>query len=373
MAKPFKIVDGREGIVFYPGIPEDRVTKLFYEEGNYNRAVKSATLARGLLKELTNGGTNVQASVLTYPNIESKINAETNLYPKRGKEKKILAVHMPHLGVDIQTAIEDTTLTEKIPPTKLLEQIIKLFKQIKRFNDAGYFHADIRSLNVMLNPETFELTIIDYGNFDNLGDVLKNTVFGYFEFPPEYLLKEFVVSDDKFKIVTKFIGNTLKYRDPGDSHHSEPIFDDDPSQTLYDNICIYAKKYTKKYVLSPDDYEEDDDNEKVKFEKAKNLFDIIIELFKAYATNREALKGSIERLYTFDSFCLANTMLLLVVPSSPVSAILKELTEFDLRKRKDTDWALAELEKIKLAAGGGRRSKTHRKRKGKGRRSTKTQ
>jgi serine/threonine protein kinase len=100
---------------------------------------------------------------------------------------------MPHKGYSIRDIGKDPAMLAKIialPLEVKVREIYKLMNILKALGDAGYVHGDLREPNILINPDTGTMNMIDF-------DLLKPTsVFGatfpspYYHIPPEaaYLL-----------------------------------------------------------------------------------------------------------------------------------------------------------------------------------------
>lgn len=175
--EPF-VTAGGEGVAFYPGLEDPgQVTKLFFSKNAYDRTIASTDLAREQLTPVArNQGTLIKSlDGVSNLNIEARANVVAEYYKKRNKGMPIFAAQMPHLGMDIYTAIYDhEAIIKGIPILPLLNQFIKLFTQISQFNEKGFFHADISIMNVTMKMDPLELFIIDYGKFNTLAHTLEN-------------------------------------------------------------------------------------------------------------------------------------------------------------------------------------------------------
>jgi hypothetical protein len=85
----------------------------------------------------------------------------------------------------------------------MLGQIQKLISQVYQFYTTDNIHGDIRELNIMANPATGDLTLIDFDWFHPSGFFFDeyHKFLGYYNNPPEAL-------------IGKYIAHILNARDP---------------------------------------------------------------------------------------------------------------------------------------------------------------
>jgi hypothetical protein len=80
-------------------------------------------------------------------------------------DDQVFVARMPNLGWsfrDISRTPHLRAAFQALPPEDLCRQILKCLRVVKNLKDADYVHADIRETNIMLNPFTGTITIIDF-------------------------------------------------------------------------------------------------------------------------------------------------------------------------------------------------------------------
>lgn len=191
------IAAGTEGCVLKPALPNlnndnnwkeypNSVTKLYTKPFYIEKAIKDSETIYDLLKNSTHQVHQYKYKGYTGKNIPPAIQAKcgidsaTSIYPLR----------MPDLGTDIQHIQNHYREYRNIPVSVFLNQLLKVFKQVQTLQEKGYIHGDIRETNIMANPKTGVLTLIDFGwlypkeeFFKHYGDGL-----GFYNNPPESLL-----------------------------------------------------------------------------------------------------------------------------------------------------------------------------------------
>jgi serine/threonine protein kinase len=194
----------------------DNITKIFFKKNEGLNAIQSQTKAKEILK-------NDNLRINKY-----KYNIYTPFYLPEETQKEcfgdniskypahIFPVRLPDLGVSM--AYYDTAMIKKIQKINvftILEQMNKLIQQVSDLYTQGYIHGDIREPNVMINPDTGNMTIID---FDWLRE--KNVFFkdyyhalGFYNNPPESLMVEalpyFYNSSDDYPLLIQVIQTTV--------------------------------------------------------------------------------------------------------------------------------------------------------------------
>lgn len=174
------------------------VTKIFFEKqspdpaevaAGFSRMVGNTPYIKPYTKEYTLG--NIHESIAA--NLRNK-GAVYNM--------PLQLVRMPNMGKSISKIAEFyKDVRENVPAPimiheigKLIGQLAKLNKQVK--NNSGedktkteyYSHTDIRPDNVMLDPKTGTLQIIDYDWLSTYRTIYNEYPFGFYSNPPECLI-----------------------------------------------------------------------------------------------------------------------------------------------------------------------------------------
>lgn len=198
----YKIVGaGSYGAVIKPALPNvvnnetvhypTNVTKLFFEEDAMDHVLNIASKLPKLMGK--NEGHSIYKYVKTYKvadlpaGIFNKLKEEL---PYLKNSDALYLVRMPNLGIDI-SKIDDPTVYKEIRkrhPLVILEQIQKLLNQTANLARNDYIHGDIRPPNVMVNPSTGILTIVDFDWLYPIDAFVDDYSFGFYSNPPEYLV-----------------------------------------------------------------------------------------------------------------------------------------------------------------------------------------
>ncbi len=193
---------GTYGFVVKPAIPNkindknvkfpNNVTKIFYRKKNYNDLMKKTQKIKNVIgnnkgQRINSYKKQVTARNLSYDAYDELV--KHNLYATRNKN--LYAVHMPNLGLDVVSVLDNEYIKlHKFSFSHILQQIHKLFSQTYNLYKNQYIHADIRETNVMVNVNTGDFTIIDFDwfdSFDGFYNRYRNN-FGFYNNPPECLL-----------------------------------------------------------------------------------------------------------------------------------------------------------------------------------------
>jgi len=188
---------GGFGCVVGPALPNrvgsnwvyspNNVTKLYFKDRNARKAIDDAATVYGTLKNDGHAVTK-QARYLA-GTLPETIRKQCRISP----QSIVSALKMPNLGISINHIANSAyTSFRAFPVPHIFRQFLKLCKQVAVLKLQGLVHGDIRETNVMANPKTGALTLID---FDWL--MPKDTFFreyrdhlGFYNNPPESLLHE---------------------------------------------------------------------------------------------------------------------------------------------------------------------------------------
>lgn len=182
----------------FPG----EVTKAFYGPDDKAKALDSQRKAQVLMGY--NRGHAIEN--YSYPYKLSNIPPTSNLYQtilatwKAGDPAPVASkpnskymdlplsiVRMPTLGVSVETALYDNIDLSTVPVLEFFRQVEKVMHQVVLLKGAGMIHGDIRHTNVMIEPRTGQLTIIDFDWLKEKGDFFAKygKHLGFTSNPPE--------------------------------------------------------------------------------------------------------------------------------------------------------------------------------------------
>ena len=174
--------ENKSGWVTYP----KHVSKLFRQQQNYNSALNKTRKAYNLMGQ--NSGHTLNSYTHNYKT--------ANVLPPTIKRncafenaEPIFVTRMPHLGISFQDIPNYMQPLLQLPIKTIVQQIYKLLTQVQSLQTAEYIHGDIRESNVMIDPQTGTMTIIDFDWLKPKDEFLATYPMGFYSNPPECLLE----------------------------------------------------------------------------------------------------------------------------------------------------------------------------------------
>jgi serine/threonine protein kinase len=220
------VAAGSYGCVVKPALPnvnvegndpswkyyDGNVTKLYTNKDHLKKAIKDA---KRIYKMTDNDGH------LVHP-YKFEAYKGKHLKPATLKACKYIPANkfmnplrMPNLGYSIHDLKrgrhEELAVMRKIPASVIFKQILKCLKQVERFHAKGYIHGDLRTTNIMVDPSTGAITIIDFDWFSRTDDFFHNYMhnLGYYNNPPECLLPQIFTWIPEGKSIEAYIKEIL--------------------------------------------------------------------------------------------------------------------------------------------------------------------
>ncbi len=189
---------GSFGCVVEPALPNENetgtwtqfprnVSKLFRNRENYNAALQHTRKAQNLM------GHNRGHRMNTYRHNYKTANSLPHHIRKScslEKGEPIWVARMPHLGVSLWEIdyIPNRTKLRRIPVAIIVQQVWKLLTQVHAIYKAAHIHGDIRETNIMIDPETGVMTLIDFDWLLPANQYLAEYPLGYYSNPPECIM-----------------------------------------------------------------------------------------------------------------------------------------------------------------------------------------
>jgi serine/threonine protein kinase len=206
MAQPYTILGrGGYGVAVDPALPNQdaagqevqypgEITKFFVRKANYDKALSNAANLRSRFptevskiapytKPFTLANTtSIPGLKLDIERVAGKgyLPSNTPVYP----------IHMPNLGFSLYDCYIKPNVKAKLQalnPLTIAHEILKSLKVVGEINGMGYIHGDIRERNVLLNPDTGQLTIIDFDLFQSADSFLEKNYRFMYHMPIEYI------------------------------------------------------------------------------------------------------------------------------------------------------------------------------------------
>jgi hypothetical protein len=326
------IKSGTFGLTLRPGLPNKKengswqeypnsVTKLFFKKDDLLKAKDSANLVYAYTG-------NKGHTVDLYKHRYKKANIPKAVLDKIPKnDKEILKSHlypmrMPNLGIDL-SAIKNPDkyrLLRKINPMSLLHQIHKVLKQVNNFVSNNKVHADIREPNMMINPKTGDLTIIDFDFFMDSKDFFRQNNVAFYNRPIEnyiycnYLDDYGIAVEYDYQVIKRAIDNADNFKSLIEYYDTFLEQQAKESDTRTFDLGLYMHDQNSRLLFR----QELDLEFKSKDDLIKAIKKNIQYIYKGKPIGDEftyAMKAQYERAMfpTFDSYGLALSLLDLLV------------------------------------------------------------
>jgi hypothetical protein len=200
---------GSFGLVFAPALDNvdpngnpvsfpKNVTKLFYRGSNYEKALRNYNVLRESVPSVANG---VRLTKYTrkykFRNLPNSIKANIkSRRPYTDEWQPMYPVRTPYLGVSFSDLHKHTVVYSHVPIETTIREVYKIMKQIKEIGDAGYVHADIRETNVMVNPNTGIMTLIDFDWLTRKDEILDEYPQSFYSHPIETMFFIGMINED---------------------------------------------------------------------------------------------------------------------------------------------------------------------------------
>lgn len=195
LAETKYIKRGSYGCAVNPALPNkvngewktfpDHISKLYFKPKTLEKAITDSNSIYNLFGK--NKGHKLNS--YTYKNYKGRNLPKSVRNSCRIKEGNNLhVVRMPHLGYDIDSISAHYKEYRTLPFKKILEQTLKVVRQLRDLAAVGKVHGDIREPNVMANPVTGDITIIDFDFLNTAQKFSETYPFGFYSNPPESLL-----------------------------------------------------------------------------------------------------------------------------------------------------------------------------------------
>ena len=193
------VAKGAYGCVIKPALPNrvnnyedwtqypNNVTKLFFKKGNMKKAYTNSQTMYNLLGR--NNGHKTQKYRHKYRSSNIPNNVRTRC-KKIGRNVKLYTLRMKNLGNDFWALDKDHKYKKyrTIYVGTLLDQILKVMKQLQILVVRKIIHGDVRETNLMIHPETGIITLIDFDLLYPVDTYFDKVSLGFYCHPPETLL-----------------------------------------------------------------------------------------------------------------------------------------------------------------------------------------
>jgi serine/threonine protein kinase len=166
---------GSYGCIVKPALPNrgnnlkwtsypSNVTKLFSDEDEYRKAISHSKSAYNILGKQENH----RVDEYTFQNWDFS-NLGRKAKGRCGKSSgPIYPLRMPDLGKSFYHVVNDPTSLASIrtlDPSVILNECVRMIEDVYKIYTAGYIHGDIRETNIMIDPRTGHMALIDFDWF----------------------------------------------------------------------------------------------------------------------------------------------------------------------------------------------------------------
>lgn len=191
------IAKGSYGCVIRPALPNRRdpdepwkqypknVTKLFFHKSNLNKSVKNSNHIYNLFE---NAGHRTHTYKHKYyaSNIPNTIRRKCEKIPRNSK---LYPLRLPDLGRDFYDIRKTYKTYRSIHVRTILDQILKVMKQIQILVHKDLIHGDVRETNLMISNDGI-ITLIDFDYLYPSAEFFEVAHHGFYSHPPETFLYE---------------------------------------------------------------------------------------------------------------------------------------------------------------------------------------
>jgi len=167
------------------------VTKVFASKDAYEKAVANIPTIQRI-------GMNYNAFAYKRPlslkNVPRSKRQNIRSAKKQSEpdQNTIFAIRMPNKGLSVRKILDERALgsLRAIPIYIIMGQVCKAIRQMTALAENGFIHGDIRDTNLLIDPSTGIITIIDFDWFYTKAEFLNEYFrhFGFYSNPPETLL-----------------------------------------------------------------------------------------------------------------------------------------------------------------------------------------
>lgn len=191
------VAKGAYGCVIKPALPNrsngerkwtaypKNVTKLFFTRKNMKKAYNDSRRMYEVL------GHNKGHKTYKYKHNYNASNLPTNVIEKCKQiktDEPLYPLRMRNLGYDIWSIPRHYKEYRTIYVGDILDQIVKVMKQIQKLVSRRLIHGDVRETNIMVDPIHGDITLIDFDLLHSVDTFFTKAHLGFYCHPPETLL-----------------------------------------------------------------------------------------------------------------------------------------------------------------------------------------
>lgn len=191
------VAKGAYGCIIKPALPNIRnnewqlypknVTKLFFEKDDMKKAYNDSKAMYKLLGRNKGHKTHKYKYNYRASNLPNAVRTRCKKI-RSGSRTKLYPLRMPNLGLDVWNIESKYKKYRNIYVGTILDQILKVMKQIETLSTKGLIHGDVRETNIMIHPDTGVITLIDFDLLYPSDIFYSKTHLGFYCHPPETFL-----------------------------------------------------------------------------------------------------------------------------------------------------------------------------------------
>lgn len=183
---------GTFGCIYRPSFPckkgkiPNTVSKIFYDDNSAIKEIKESKVIEDI-----NTNNEFTIKPLDHCKINRNIIDENELLKCGPKWDKNIFTNIVYLdgGIDLYTY--SSTITTESQLFKILYNFVFVLKGLRKLNENGYLHCDIKPQNMVYNEKINKLFLIDFGLMQKKKYIYKQTYIHrhpYLFYPPEFQL-----------------------------------------------------------------------------------------------------------------------------------------------------------------------------------------
>jgi serine/threonine protein kinase len=185
------------------------VAKLFADKRSWKIEIEQNKLVQKLFPKGANNWLLISEETCSNVDKSTISNTVLDRCGKKHASRDLAHIIYPNGGVNFETMLNQMKLPKL---SKVLVNLVPIFKGIAAFSKKGYIHNDIKLENIVIEPKTLRCRVIDLGLMLSKQDVVNRSYKAYFTssnymyYPPEYRIHMSNAND-----VEKTIDNILEF------------------------------------------------------------------------------------------------------------------------------------------------------------------
>lgn len=336
MSPPYRmsLPAGAYGLVLpYPLVNERQehptnVTKIFFRKQDYNSILEKQNRIRSIFQGDRNYLVHPFDTPVSMATVRQANRVAVSQKIKRSDDPKgyhvgttsfpniyrLYAVHMPHLGVDMTHVKDNLESLRAIPVHTMLMNIYKLLEKVAmlwddRDKDKQFIHGDVRPPNMMIQPDTGKMTLIDFDWLLPVNDFKNNYPFNISpNIPPELLIYGTQKMAELDWSITEILLPLYKTQMKMDDKHIDALKEAIGDISYLNKMVLYCKESWRVFT-----YLHTLDDRGVRYHMIRyyneNVRDALLSSVDIYATFPTYQDAVMASLRTFDGYGASQNLL----------------------------------------------------------------